>query len=177
MEAGTVWLQAAHGRQPAAATDGTRSATLASLKDFIASCAAASELYSALLSAGDSSDLIQDLRAQCTGLQDRLSKTIPEIQNEELLLQALSINDEMLAALSGKSLPASAAGQREGNLLDIETAPSAASARAPVSNSADAFMDDLFGSSAAAPPQTQQFPPLPPGWEILFDQSGQPLPL
>jgi hypothetical protein len=176
VQPGTGWLQAVHGRQPAAATDETRSATLASLKEFIASCAAASELYAALLAAGDSSDLIQDLRAQCSGLQDRLSKTIPELQNEELLLQALSINDDMLAVLSGKPTSAGAAPaavQREGNLLDIESTTSAASARASMPNGGDSFMDDLFGSSSAAPSQVPQLPPLPPGWEILFDQSGQ----
>jgi hypothetical protein len=175
VEPGTGWLQAAHGRQPAASADGTRSATLASLKDFIASCAAACELFAALYAAGDSSDLIQDLRAQCTSLQDRLSKTIPEIQNEELLLQALSINDEMLAALSGKSALAGAAptpGQREGNLLDIGATPSAASARAPLHNG-DSFMDDLFGPSVAALPQLPQTPTLPPGWEALVDHAGQ----
>jgi hypothetical protein len=176
MEPGSGWVHAVHGHQPAAATDATRSATLASLKEFIASCAAAAELYAALLAAGDSSDLIQDLRAQCTGLQDRLSRSIPEIQNEELLLQALSTNDDMIAALAGKPVSASAApaaGQREGNLLDIEAAPSAAAARAPAPVGGDAFMDELFGSRPAAAPQAAQAPPLPPGWEVLFDQRGQ----
>jgi hypothetical protein len=132
-------------------------------------------LYAALHAAGDSSDLIQDLRAQCTSLQDRLSKTIPEIQNDELLLQALSINDEMLAALSGKSAlagAAPAAGQREGNLLDFEATTSAASARAALPNG-DSFMNDLFGPIAAAPPTLSQTPSLPPGWEILVDHNGQ----
>jgi hypothetical protein len=176
MQPGSGWVHAVHGQQPAAATDATRSATLASLKEFIASCAAAAELYAALLAAGDSSDLIQDLRAQCTGLQDRLCKTIPEIQNEELLLQALSINDEMIAVLSGKpasAIAAPATGLREGNLLDIEAAPSGAAARAHAPVGGDAFMDELFGSSAAAAPQASQAPPLPPGWEVLFDQRGQ----
>ena len=176
VDAGSSWLHAVHGRQPAAATDGTRLATLASLKEFIASCVAASELYAALLAAGDSSDLIQDLRAQCTSLQDRLSKTIPEIQNEELLLQALSTNDEMLAALTGKSSSSAAApavGQREGNLLDFDVAHSAASARTAAPAGGDSFMDELFSSSAATPPHVSQNPPLPPGWEVLVDQRGQ----
>ncbi len=173
---GSSWLHAAHGRQPAAATDGTRSANLASLKDFIASCVAASELYASLLAAGDSSDLVQDLRAQCTSLQDRLSKTIPEIQNEELLLQALSTNDEMLEVLTRKSSSSAGApvvGQIEGNLLGFDVAPSAASARASVPVGGDSFMDELFQSNAVAPPQSSQTPALPPGWEVLVDQRGQ----
>jgi hypothetical protein len=172
VDQGSSWLHAAHGRQPAAATDGTRSATLASLKEFIASCIAASELYASLLAAGDSSDLIQDLRAQCTSLQDRLSKTIPEIQNEELLLQALSTNDEMLAVLMGKSsssVTTPAVSQREGNLLGFDVAPSAA----VVPAGGDAFMDELFRSNTAASSHVSQTPALPPGWEVLFDQRGQ----
>jgi hypothetical protein len=175
-DAGSSWLQASHGRQPAAASDATRTATLASLKDFIASCAAASELYASLVAAGDGSDLIQDLRVQCMSLQDRLSKTIPDIQNEELLLQALAINDDMLAALSGKPASAAAApapGQREGNLLGFDSAPSSVPAGAAVPTGGDSFMDDLFGASAAFAPQVSQAPPLPPGWEILVDQRGQ----
>jgi hypothetical protein len=177
---GSGWLQAAHGRQPSASSDATTAATMASLKDFIASCLAASELYAALHAAGDSSDLIQDLKAQCMSLQDRLGKTIPEIQNEELLLQALSANDDLIAALTGKSVSAGAASavaQREGNLLDLDfsTSPASAQAQAPATLSqSDAFMDDIFGSSAAVPPQVQQHASsLPPGWEILVDQRGR----